>query len=136
MVKDYEGYEAAIKEYRSKEAVDTYGGKTPEQTIEMFVKALEEGNIDLASKYFALEKNDRSPDYMTRRAAEKVLAEAKQDGRLPLIISTLRKMRPANHKTASNNTVDYISLGQDGMAEHSMTLEYSETSGIWKIESL
>lgn len=33
---------------------DTIGGKTPEETFDMFLDALKKGNIDLASKYYEL----------------------------------------------------------------------------------
>ena len=35
---------------------DKYGGKTPEKTFDMFIAALEKGDIELASKYFKLDK--------------------------------------------------------------------------------
>jgi hypothetical protein len=35
---------------------DTYGGKTPQETLEMFIKAVEAGDYELASKYFVVEK--------------------------------------------------------------------------------
>jgi hypothetical protein len=35
---------------------DTYGGKTPQETLEMFIVAVEAGNYELASKYFVVEK--------------------------------------------------------------------------------
>ena len=37
---------------------DKYGGKTPEETFDMFIAALEKGDVDLASKYFILEKQE------------------------------------------------------------------------------
>ncbi len=35
---------------------DTYGGKTPDETLELFVDALKTDNIQLASKYFVPQK--------------------------------------------------------------------------------
>ena len=35
---------------------DVYGGKTPEETWAMFLDALKKGDIDLASKYFVVDK--------------------------------------------------------------------------------
>ena len=35
---------------------DTYGGKTPQETLQLFVAAVEKGDFDLASKYFVLSK--------------------------------------------------------------------------------
>ncbi len=36
---------------------DTYGGKTPEETINLFKAALEKGDVELASKYFMFDNN-------------------------------------------------------------------------------
>lgn len=38
---------------------DTYGGKTPEETWAMYLDALKKGDIDLASKYFAVGKQEK-----------------------------------------------------------------------------
>ncbi len=35
---------------------DTYGGKTPEETWGLFLDALKKGDVELASKYFVVEK--------------------------------------------------------------------------------
>lgn len=37
---------------------DTYGGKTPQETLELFIAAVEKGDYDLASKYFILSKQE------------------------------------------------------------------------------
>ena len=38
---------------------DKYGGKTPEETFDLFIAALEKGDIELASKYFVLNKQEQ-----------------------------------------------------------------------------
>lgn len=35
---------------------DTYGGKTPEETFDLYLAALKKGDLELASKYFVMEK--------------------------------------------------------------------------------
>lgn len=35
---------------------DNYGGATPEETLDMFITALKTGDLELASKYFVVEK--------------------------------------------------------------------------------
>ena len=35
---------------------DTFGGQTPQETLEMFIKAVEAGDYELASKYFIIPK--------------------------------------------------------------------------------
>lgn len=44
------------KEDYARKAADTLGGKTPEETLEMFISAVESGDYKLASKYFVIEK--------------------------------------------------------------------------------
>ena len=38
---------------------DRYGGKTPEETFDMFIAALEKEDIELASKYFVIQKQEQ-----------------------------------------------------------------------------
>lgn len=37
---------------------DSYGGKTPKETLELFIAAVEKEDFDLASKYFVLSKQE------------------------------------------------------------------------------
>ncbi len=60
---------------------DIYGGKTPEETLDLFIKALESGNLDLAAKYFVLEKQDE---------ARAMLQEVKE---IKNILDTLKEAR-------------------------------------------
>ena len=41
-----------------KQAADTIGGKTPQETLDLFIQAVEKGDYDLASKYFVIEKQE------------------------------------------------------------------------------
>jgi len=56
--KDAEILTRKIQEQAEEYAVDTYGGETPEETYEMFLQALKMEDIDLASKYFILDKQE------------------------------------------------------------------------------
>ena len=38
-------------------AADTYGGKTPQETLDLFVAALRANDADLAARYFMLDNN-------------------------------------------------------------------------------
>lgn len=54
--------EGDVEEYLAKKdqlyAQDTYGGATPEETLDLYIKALKEENFELASKYFKLEDQE------------------------------------------------------------------------------
>ncbi len=45
--------------FYERQAADTYGGKTPQETLRLYIAAVERGDYELASKYFVLEKQDR-----------------------------------------------------------------------------
>ena len=52
---------------------DTFGGKTPQETYEMFVSALKTRNIELASKYFVLSKqSEKLKDFQGLRTKEEL----------------------------------------------------------------
>jgi Cu/Ag efflux protein CusF len=46
--------EAIEQQYKN----DTYGGDTPEKTLQLFIDALKKGDIDLAAKYFVIDKQE------------------------------------------------------------------------------
>ena len=37
---------------------DTYGGKTPQETLRMYIDAVEKGDYEMASRYFVLSKQE------------------------------------------------------------------------------
>ena len=58
--------EGDLEEYLAKKdelyAQDIYGGETPEETLTLFIDALKAGDVELASKYFKLEDQERELD--------------------------------------------------------------------------
>lgn len=46
------------REQYEKEKADTIGGTSPQETLEMFISAVEKGDYELASKYFVIEKQE------------------------------------------------------------------------------
>ncbi len=55
-----------LEAQRRREAEDPYGGKTPQEVYELFVKALEKQDIDLAVKYFTSEKQEEIHNFLSR----------------------------------------------------------------------
>ena len=53
---------------------DTYGGKTPEETYDMFLDALKDGDVELASKYFIVYKQDNWLKTLQEYQAQNLLA--------------------------------------------------------------
>src|SRR3989344_2715903 len=46
------------REDYERKAADKIGGKTPKETLELFIQAVENGDYELASKYFVVEKQE------------------------------------------------------------------------------
>jgi len=76
---------------------DQYGGKTPEETYQLFLEALKKEDIDLATKYFILEKQD---EY------KKLFQEIKNSGNWQMMMADL--LKPENQKGEYLNENWYI----------------------------
>lgn len=51
---------------------DTYGGKTPEETLDMFISAVEKGDYELASRYFVVEKQEEELESLKKSKKENI----------------------------------------------------------------
>ena len=128
---------------------DTYGGRTPEETYDMFIGALKNGNIELASKYFVYENQD---DW------KETLYQYKQSGVLAKFVSELEGNRKSwklgdnsdeqitflYKYTRSEPTVTELPV-EDGKTQkvtlpagtfNAEVIFTKHPTGIWKIESL
>jgi len=63
--KGTERFNQTLKVLEAKYANDSYGGKTPEETYQLFLEALKNQDIDLASKYFILDKQEEYKKLLT-----------------------------------------------------------------------
>jgi len=123
---------------------DKIGGQTPEETFDMFIEALKKEDIELASKYFVIKKQD---DW------EKTLGEYKEANILGDLVSELKDAQGKLEKSAqatSENTIEFTYLtklekdttadfnGQKidlkaGNYRNSIIFEKYPT-GVWKID--
>jgi hypothetical protein len=128
---DFEAnYEKALTE-------DTFGGKTPEETLDMFIEALEDGNVELASEYFYLDTNEKSEYYLTQNEWRKGLIKAKEEERLGEIINQLTKAIPTKNQSIVNKNIFWYSIyNKNGEVEQDIEFKLNPYSGVWKIESM
>lgn len=61
---EQEDYERAM--------ADTYGGKTPQETLQMYIDAVEKGDYELASKYFVLSGQETEMQNLSNIAKENI----------------------------------------------------------------
>ena len=130
--KGLESFNKAIKEEEQKYAADIYGGITPEETYQKFLENLRKQDIDLASKYFILDKQD---EY------KKLLTEIKNSGQWDNMMKDLLAPENQNGKMDGNDYVievinqDNVSVTTIIITKPILTLgtEKKELSNIWKI---
>lgn len=113
---------------------DTYGGQTPQETLNLFIAALKEGNIDLASKYFHIETNENDPNFMTVNGWKGWLVSVQERGLLNQMIEDIeRDFKPV--KGTDNG--DFAFIAEDaGMVKGVIDMMLNSRSNVWKIESM
>ncbi len=115
-----------FSDLQEKNKNDTYGGDTPEQTMQMFIAALKAGDTDLAAKYFVVEKQEE----MTQQ-----LATGRQKDTLKLLISDVERSLK-NGKELFAGSYQFETFDENKVAEFSFDLSLNKFTNKWKIESL
>lgn len=112
-------------EMENKYKNDTFGGSTPEETLQLFISALKNGDTDLASKYFVIEKQE---EWKTK------IDKIKENGKLDLMIEDLNLLKKS--KNSDNKTSFFILTDKNNVVTVQMIIINSITANRWKIEEL
>lgn len=128
--KNYEQAMKALSEYEEMMRNDIYGGKTPQETLDMFIDALEKEDFELASRYFIVGGKTK------RERFEQDLRKIEDEGRLDLIISILMRSKPYLFDVLSDKDYKFAAFNSSGEMEMYVNMELNEYSNVWKIESL
>lgn len=119
-----ERYESAMK-------ADTYGGATPQETLDLFIAALRAEDVELASKYFALDEvtlnREKWIDRLRKVADNHLLNE---------LADNLDAAIPDRESSVSQRDFKFVLLDEHNEALATVDLTFNEFSGIWKIERL
>lgn len=126
--KNYEIAKKGLNDFRDKMTADTYGGKTPQETLDLFIIALEEGDIELASKYFSL-TGDSSVKLIEEEINSKTSEEIEEMVR---ILKEIKK----NQRKESDDLVLFFKKNNKGEIEYSVLMSFNRFSQVWKIESM
>ena len=128
MEEQYVSYEQQQKTYEEAMAQDTYGGKTPEETLALFIAALEKEDVDLASKYFSMDIN------LSKQKWVDFLTKLKNEGNMKRFAGDLKN---TNHEiNMDKDTAGILYTNKDNMAELQINMKLNNQIKIWKIESL
>jgi len=124
----FENYQKQVEEaYKN----DTYGGSTPEETLRLFVEALKKEDVELASKYFALDDNLSRGEWFTH------LSDLKKRNLLSLMANDVAtKSKPDFKNRLYENDFKFILYTDDGLVGANIDMEFNPVSKVWKIESL
>lgn len=131
---NYEKYLGWQKNFETAMKNDTYGGKTPEETLKMFIDALRKDDVELASKYFILETNTNDSNYLTRKKWEDALIKAKNDNRFAELITLLSQAKSAG--SSIDGYYGFEVFDESGSLVVDINLQLNKYSSVWKIESL
>lgn len=127
-------FQKRIERQEQKYINDKYGGKTPEETYQMFLDALKKKDIELASKYFVLEKQEEYKN---------LLKDVDKRGKWDIMMEDLTRLNTANWEKVA---VDYVNLelfSKDNILAEQITFVLPNNilppnnpiSDIWKISS-
>jgi len=131
--KGIENFNQALKVAEEKYANDTYGGITPEETYQLFLEALKKQDIDLASKYFILDKQEEYKNLFT---------QIKNNGQWDKMMTDLLDPRNTKGKMESNGEYKIEILTRNNELIASIVIkkpvltigaEQREISSLWKI---
>jgi|SRR3989344_5070180 len=102
---------------------DTYGGKTPKETLELFIAVVEKEDFDLASKYFVLSKQEEWRERMT---------EGKKNDDLNKFLKLI------DDEIGILSSADPLWISEDHyISTNSVLFEYVKyPQGIWKIKEI
>ena len=129
---------------------DKYGGKTPEETYDMFLDALRKGDTILASKYFVVYKQDNwlktFQEYKSQNLLINLISELEQnrkfwtsqnrnDGEVSYIYSYTRGTPSTTELPISGGETQKITLPA-GKFNAETIFSKNKMTNIWKISQL
>lgn len=124
--RNYLQYQKGMSEFEAAMRADTYGGKTPQETLDMFVDALKKGDVELASKYFALNGPLSRGEWKTE------IEKRKEE-----IIGVAIRAVPTPKQEKSETTFWFSVYDQQNKeTQQLIEMSFNSSAGVWKIESL
>ncbi len=111
---------------------DIYGGKTPEETWNLFLTALEKEDIEEASRYFVVDKREKMKEE---------LEGAKKEGRMEKVFLFFnKKLIEENPENLSRSQTAYYHIqikDKNGETEaYGIVFKFNEFTHVWKISLL
>lgn len=119
-----ERQQAFFEEWEQKYLDDTYGGQTPEETLELFISALEAGDLELAAKYFVIDEQEK---WMQN------LEKLEEENQIAAMLKDLKSAERGNDIT--EDSARFIITNQNNEVITILNIAKGP-NGIWKIVDL
>ena len=127
---DMDEYAQFEKRYVAEMTADTYGGKTPQETLDLFIAALKKEDVDLAAKYFMLD------DHLSREKWIGSLAELNGKGLLDDMAMDIEGAKPDLDSKTGENDFKFAVYDNNGVVGALVDMQFNTFSKVWKIENL
>jgi hypothetical protein len=114
-------YEAAMR-------ADRMGGKTPEETLRLFVAALRADDVELAAAYFMLD------DGMSRDVWVDRLRSLQREGMLNRFADDIDE-NAVPGIPAYDGDYGFVFYDAGGAVDGEIDMEFNSFSGVWKLQS-
>ncbi len=115
-------------EYKAAMMRDEVGGKTPQETLDMFVAALRANDAEAAAALFMLDDN------LSREKWVAQFMDAKQRGVLGQLADDIEQnAKPGT--PAYEGDYGYVFYGPNGIVSGQIDMEFNIFSGVWKLQS-
>ncbi|MFH1188380.1 MAG: hypothetical protein V1652_00865 [bacterium] len=118
----------AEEDWHAAQMADTYGGTTPQETLRMFIDAMEKEDYELASKYFVIERQQEELDGMGTAPKENI----------DNVLVMLRECLDAMDTHPLEEVGSYSFNNKNGyLIEKPIAVDFFlYPNGIWKIEEI
>ena len=134
-----QGYEKYLEWERGfKKAMqeDTYGGKTPQETLALFIEALRKGDIELAGKYIYEGVGVGSREYEDKKLYIEAMSRLQKEGKLQEAVDLLVKAQPTGFSINEKYYFGFEVKDENNDSIWHIGLFRHHYSPVWKIQSL
>lgn len=126
-----EEYVERLMEEEQRRGSDYIGGETPQETMELFVEALEQKDFYKASQYFIVGGD------IPQEVWREFLKKEEENGTLENLISILKRAELSDRELATENYKEFITRDEEsGEILYSFIFFKNSDTGVWKIESI
>ena len=105
---------------------DTFGGATPEETLQLFITALEAGDIELASKYFLPDEREETVELLQN--------EFDVDKNFDHLVFVLKELKQNGGETKEDKAF-FLKINKENVVTTEVVLTRNQNN-VWKITDL